>query len=111
VYGDPEGDPLGDASEAAAGDRYLALVERALRESYVLPATISERDRLHLRATVVLIIDAEGRIVRHTFESRSGNDAFDAALERAVSDARLPPPPEELRQKCRTEGMAVTYRP
>jgi colicin import membrane protein len=110
VYGDPEGDPLGDASEASAGDRYLALVQRALRESYVLPATISERDRLHLRATVLLFIDAEGRILRHTFESRSGNEAFDAALERAIDAARLPPPPMELRQKYRTEGLGVIYR-
>jgi len=111
VYGDPEGDPLGDASEAAAGDHYLALVERALRESYVLPVTISERDRLHLRATVLLFIDAEGKILRHAFESRSGNEGFDAALERAIGAARLPPPPQELRQKYRTEGLGVIYRP
>jgi colicin import membrane protein len=111
VYGDPEGDPFGDASEGSAGDRYLALVQRALNESYVLPATISERDRIHLRATVLLFIDAEGRILRHTFESRSGNEAFDAALDRAIEAARLPPPPAELRQKYRTEGLGVIYRP
>ncbi len=111
AYGDPQGDPLGDASEAGAGDQYLALVERSLRESYVLPATISERDRMHLKATVVLFLEADGRVVRYAFESKSGNGAFDAALERAIRAARIPPPPTELRQKYRSEGLGVVYRP
>jgi len=90
--GDPSGHALGDASEAGAGDQYLALVERTLRDTYILPATISDVDRLHLRATVLLFIDGEGRVLRHVFESRSGNAAFDAALERAIAAARLTPP-------------------
>jgi colicin import membrane protein/protein TonB len=111
VYGDPEGDPLGDASEASAGDQYLALVERSLRESYVLPSTISEQDRMHLKATVVLYLDADGQVLRFAFESKSGNGAFDAALERAIRAARIPPPPTELRKKYRDEGLGVVYRP
>lgn len=111
VYGDPQGDPLGDSSEASAGDQYLALVERSLRESYVLPATISEQDRMHLKATVVLFLEADGRVLRYAFESKSGNGAFDAALERAIRAARIPPPPTELRQKYRSEGLGVVYRP
>ena len=111
AYGDPQGDPLGDASEASAGDQYLALVERSLRESYVLPATISDRDRLHLKATVILYIDADGQVLRYTFESKSGNGAFDAALDRAIRAARIPPPPNDLRKKYRNEGLGVVYRP
>ena len=111
VYGDPQGDPLGDASEGSAGDQYLALVVRSLRESYVLPATISERDRMHLKATVVLYLDADGQVLRYAFESKSGNGAFDAALERAIRAARIPPPPTELRKKYRTEGLGVVYQP
>ena len=111
TYGDPQGDPQGDASEAGDGDQYLALVERSLRESYVLPSTISDRDRLHLKATVVLYLDADGRVLRYAFETRSGDSAFDAALERAIHAARIPPPPAELRQKYRNEGLGVLYRP
>lgn len=110
VYGDPQGDPLGDASEASAGDQYLALVVRALQESYTAPATIPERDRLHLNATVILYLDADGRVLRYNFESKSGNGAFDAALERAIRAARIPPPPAELRKKYRNEGLGVVYR-
>ena len=111
VYGDPSGDPSGDAEEASAGDQYLALVERSLRESYVLPSTISERDRVALKATVVLYLDSDGHVLRYAFETRSGNGAFDAALERAIRAARLPPPPADLRQKYRNEGLGVVYRP
>jgi colicin import membrane protein/protein TonB len=111
VYGDPLGDPGGDAEDASAGDRYLALVERSLRESYVLPSTISERDRMHLKATVILFLSADGGVVNFSFEQKSGNGAFDAALERAIRAARIPPPPPELRQKYRSEGLGVVYRP
>ena len=111
AYGDPNGDPQGDASEGSPGDIYLALVERALRESYVLPSTLSEKDRVRLKATVVLYLDDRGGVVRYAFESRSGNEAFDAALERAIYAARIPPPPPEMRRKYRDEGLGVVYRP
>lgn len=111
VYGDPSGVAGGDAEQAGAGDQYLALVERALRESYTLPSTLSERDRLYLKATVVLYVDADGTVLRYAFETRSGNPSFDSALERAIRAARLPPPPPELRKQYRTEGLGVMYRP
>ena len=111
LYGDPKGDAKGDSSEAGQGDQYLGLVERTLRETYILPATISERDRMHLRATVLLFIDPDGRVTRYEFESRSGNGAFDSALERAIRAARLPPPPAALRDRYRSEGLGVVYRP
>ncbi len=111
VYGDPKGDAQGDASDASEGDAYLGLVERTLRETYILPATISERDRMYLRATVLLFIDPDGRVTRYEFERRSGNGAFDSALERAIRAARLPPPPTALRDRYRSEGLGVVYRP
>jgi colicin import membrane protein/protein TonB len=107
--GDPSGDPLGDSSEPSAGDRYLALVQRALHEVYDVPLTISEKERIHLRATVVLRIEASGSVAAWDFESRSGNPAFDEALGRAVRSARLPPPPPDLRKKVRGEGLAVNF--
>lgn len=110
VYGDPNGSPYGD-SETNEGDTYLGLVERALRESYVLPSTLSERDRVKLEATVVLYLDADGRVLRFVFEKRSGNEAFDAALERAVRAARIPPPPPERRRQYHDQGLGVVYKP
>ena len=109
VYGDPGGDPQGDSAQGAPGDRYGALVTRAVEEVYNLPRTIAERDRQHLRASIVLFIDADGRVTSSSFRSRSGNDAFDDALGRAVRQARLPPPPPELRAQVRSEGLLVRF--
>jgi len=108
AVGDPSGSPLGDSSEAV-GDQYLALVVASLQEAYILPSTISEQDRMHLQAKVALYLAADGKVLRYTFESKSGNAAFDAALERAIRAARLPPPPPELRQLYRNEGISVLY--
>jgi colicin import membrane protein/protein TonB len=111
IYGSPDGDPRGDADEGEGGDEYLGLVTRALKDTYNLPATISEQERMHLRAVVVLFIQPDGTIARHEFQSRSGNPTFDAALERAVRSARLPPPPAQVRERYRTQGLEVLYRP
>jgi len=110
TWGDPSGSAEGTATGASEGDRYLALVTQALQSNYRLPATISEQERLHLLATVVLIIEPDGRVSKLRFEQHSGNDAFDQALERAVKQARLPPPPPELQQRYRTIGLGVHFR-
>jgi colicin import membrane protein/protein TonB len=108
-WGAPDGDPLGDSETGSEGDRYLALVRRELEANYVLPKTISQAESLHLKATVILLLDASGRISGHAFERRSGNAAYDAALERAIQAARLPPPPPALRERYRTQGLGVNF--
>lgn len=109
-WGDPGGVAGGDATDGSAGDRYLGLVTQALQASYRLPATISEQERLHLQAVVVITIEPDGRVASFRFERRSGNAAYDQALERAVRESRLPPPPPELRQLYRTMGLGVNFK-
>jgi colicin import membrane protein/protein TonB len=109
VGGDPSGDPAGDSSEGEPGDRYLALVQRALHDTYRVPATLSDRDRTQLKATVILYIGPDGRVLRWSFESRSGSAAFDDALERAIRQALLPPPPADLRDRYRSQGLGVRF--
>jgi colicin import membrane protein len=108
-YGSPDGDPMGDSSDGE-GDRYAALVTAAIKSNYALPTTISERDRLHLSAVVVLTIQPDGRIASFTFERRSGNAAYDAALERALRQTRLPPPPPDRREELRSTGLGIRFR-
>jgi colicin import membrane protein/protein TonB len=107
--GSPDGDPLGDSSEAV-GDQYLAQVVRALRQNYRVPTTIGEKERLYLKGTIVLFIEPDGRLLRHEFATRSGNPTFDEALERAVRDTRLPPPPAEARDAYRRRGLQVDFK-
>jgi colicin import membrane protein/protein TonB len=109
-WGDPAGVPQGEATDGTEGDRYLGLVTQALQSSYRLPATLSEQERLHLHAIVVITIEPDGRVSSFRFETRSGNAAFDQALEHAVRESRLPPPPPELRQRYRTIGLGVNFK-
>ncbi len=108
-WGDPDGDPSGDSETGSEGDRYLALVVRELTANYVLPKTISQGEAASLRATVILYIEPSGRVAGHSFERRSGNSAYDAALERAIQNARLPPPPPALREPYRSQGLGVKF--
>lgn len=109
-WGDPQGDPEGDAAEAGEGDRYLALVVRALQSNYRVPATISERERLYLKGSVILYIEPDGRVGRWRLDKPSGNPAFDDALERTVRQTRLPPPPDAFRDLYRTTGLQVIFQ-
>ncbi len=109
-WGDPNGDAAGDSEEGSEGDRYLALVVRALQANYRVPATISERERLYLKGTIVLHIEPDGRISRWSFEARSGNGAFDDALDRTLRQTRLPPPPPQMQQLYRATGLQVIFQ-
>jgi colicin import membrane protein/protein TonB len=108
-WGAPDGDPLGDADTAEEGDRYLALVDRELKANYRVPATIPERERLYLKATVVLFIEANGRVSRWKVVTPSGNPTFDAAVERTLEQSpRLPPPPDHVRERFRN-GLPIAF--
>lgn len=109
-WGDPNGSAEGESDTGQEGDVYLGLVDQRLHEVYHLPSTISDRDRLHLAATVVLYIQPDGRILRYEFDQRSGNSNFDDALERAIRGAHLPSPPPDQQRQYRTVGLAVTFR-
>jgi colicin import membrane protein len=108
-WGAPDGDPSGDAETAEEGDRYLALVKRELQSNYNVPATISERERLYLKSTIVLFIDPDGRISRWQIEAPSGNGAFDSALERALRSTRLAPPPDGMKDFYRRTGLRIVF--
>jgi colicin import membrane protein/protein TonB len=108
--GRADGSPDGDASEAGDGDQYLGLVVHQLRQGYRLPSTISDKERLFLTGTVVLHVEPDGRVSRFELVKRSGNAAFDDALERAVRETRLPPPPPSLRDLYRRTGLEVVFK-
>ncbi len=108
-YGDPEGDAAGDADSPSEGDRYVGLVTQALQRNYDVPKTIPQQELSNLKATVILRIDARGRIVGHEFERRSGNASYDAALERAISRTQVPPPPPSERDHYARIGLGVKF--
>ncbi len=109
--GDPDGDPAGNAANAGEGDRYLGLVQRAVRAHYRVPNIISDRERLFLNATVVIYVSPDGRILRREIEVSSGNEHFDSALLGAVDAASpLPPPPASWREIFLREGLGLRFK-
>jgi len=110
-WGDPSGDREGDASEAGEGDRYLARAQRALKENYSAPATIPVKERLHLRAAVLILVEPNGVIRDARISRSSGNDAFDASVLKSARATRLPSPPAVLAERYRRDGILVEYTP
>jgi colicin import membrane protein/protein TonB len=109
-WGDPNGDPAGD-SDTGEGDQYLAQIDRALHANYAAPSTIPERERLYLQSRVILWIEPDGRVTRWRQERSSGNPNFDAAVERTLQKtARVPPPPDRLRDLYRKDGIALIFQ-
>jgi outer membrane biosynthesis protein TonB len=109
--GQKTGSPQGTAESSEAGDAYFTAVHDAILERYVVPSVISERERLYLSASVLAYIGRDGKILKHEFQKRSGNLFFDAALESAIQQAKLPPPPPELAKQLRDGGVVLNFRP
>jgi colicin import membrane protein/protein TonB len=109
-YGDPDGDPLGDSEEGSEGDRYLALIDRELHANYDVPSTISERERMHLYAVVVIFIEPDGRIGRWQFQAPPVTPPSTRALERTLRKTRVPPPPDRAREAYRRNGLQVIFQ-
>jgi TonB family protein len=126
---DPKGSPLsntparglrdgvagGDvtaADKAREGERYATLVYRHVRGFYVLPSVISDRERMYLRAVVLIRIDARGTVTEQALRQSSGNDHFDAAVMAAVRKASpLPEPPATIRRPLTSQGFELVFKP
>ena len=98
-----------EAQNAAAG--YLAQVGNVLQQSYKLPATIAESERRFLSAEVILYIEADGTISKYEFQQIHPNEAFKRALELMLQQLKLPPPPKELAETYRVDGLGVRFKP
>lgn len=109
--GSATGSVEGTAASAEEGDAYFSAVHDAILEHYVVPSVISERERLFLSASVVAWIGGDGSILRHEFQTKSGNAFFDQALERAIRQTKLPPPPPDLARSLRDSGVVLNFRP
>lgn len=108
--GQADGDVLGTADEASEGDRYLALVEQSLRSNYILPTTISAKERLHLACVLYLKIAPSGKVESFEIIESSGNPHFDRAVEASVRQTLLPPPPDSFRKLYR-DGLEIRFKP
>ncbi|HUU02797.1 MAG TPA: TonB family protein [Myxococcota bacterium] len=112
IEGSPEGVADGDALIAKKGSEYMTKVYKAVKAQYSVPEVIGQRERMFLRATVVITVDAAGRLKDFSFEKHSDNSLFDSAIEAAVRRAApFPAPPAELAGKYADEGIGLEFSP
>jgi protein TonB len=110
--GQADGDAAGTADKAAEGDRYAALVQEALKRNFIVPTTISEKERLYLFSTLRIFIAADGKITRFKIDKASGNTLYDRAVEETLErTGNLPPPPASLAKTYAGDGLGVRFKP
>jgi|SRR5262245_37603719 len=111
LEGQLDGDPYGD-SATAEGERYWGLLTSQVRRNYDVSQTIPEQERLHLKASVQVLIGRSGELLRVQVIRSSGNELFDNAVVGAVKKAApFAPPPDHLRSALQKKGVALEFRP
>lgn len=109
LEGDPDGDVDGD-SAVQEGERYYGLISAQVKRNYDIPSTISEQERMYLKAQLTLRIAASGDLIDVTLRKPSGNDLYDAAVISAVKrTAPFSPPPEPIRKLMASPGVTLNF--
>jgi TonB family protein len=109
AQGDPKGSASGEAKKQQAGDEFVSRVYHCLKDHYNLPglsaAAVSGRS-----AEIVIYVQSDGRFMQHRLVKSSGMDAFDRAVIAAVTRCgQVDPPPKEIRNDVRTEGLLIAF--
>ena len=111
LEGAEDGDPDGD-SATAEGERYYGLISMQVRRNYNVANTISEDERMRLKALVALRVGRSGEVLAVELAKSSGNDLFDSAVLSAVRRASpFSPPPDNLRGPMQKNGVVLEFRP
>ncbi len=112
LEGSSDGHELGD-SATQEGERYFALVTRQVQRYYDVSSTISEQERMYLKAMVRFRISRSGAIVGDPkIVKASGNPLFDSAVLAAVKKANpFAPPPDHLRSELQDRGLEAEFTP
>ncbi len=111
VEGDEQGSAIGEEItgrlKATYNDKLLAAIKRALK----VPNTVSDQERLRLKAVLYVAVGADGSLVSSRITKKSDNPAFDnAVLAAAKTSAPFPAPPIQVREFYRS-GVQMNVCP
>lgn len=111
LEGAADGDPDGD-SATQEGERYYGALRASVHRNYDVSSTISEQERLYLKAVVLLRIGTRGELLQAKISTPSGNALFDSAVLGAVKKASpFGPPPDHLRDQLQGRGILLEFTP
>jgi len=89
---------------------FIQRIREEIRSNWKVPQTIPTDTGL--KTVVVFRIDEKGKVYDVRVEEPSGNPAFDDFCVKAIYKAApLTPPPPELLEVAKTEGVEVTFSP
>lgn len=104
---------VGARSGAVAGSvigLFIQRIREEIKSSWKIPQTFSMDQGL--RTQVIFRMDETGRVHDVRIENTSGNPAFDDFCVKAIYKAApLTPPPPELLEVAKTEGVKVSFEP
>ena len=104
---------VGARSGAVAGSvigLFIQRIREEIKSSWKIPQTFSMDQGL--RTEVIFRMDETGRVHDVRIENSSGNPAFDDFCVKAIYKAApLTPPPPELLEVAKTEGVKVSFEP
>jgi colicin import membrane protein len=109
--GQTDGDKLGSELTGSLKASYVQRLMAQIAQAQQISATISDEDRVRLKAVLNLKIDDEGNVTKAWVEPSSGNDVYDNDVLAAVNRAApLPAPPVQLRELF-SSGVAFNMCP
>jgi TonB family protein len=92
------GHKLGDDITGKLKADYNDILIAKINSAYKLPQTLTDTERIQLRAVLYVTIAADGSLTSAELNPASGNSAFDSAvLAAAKKSAPFDPPPLQLR--------------
>lgn len=117
LVGSPDGFRGGTSLSPTALANLFGPVQEQIQNAYRPPSSLSAQELSRLSAVVRVYVNEDGRITRYRFSDRSGNSAFDSAVERALRNfqlgsrrLRLPFHNEAAMRQALDRGFEVTVR-
>lgn len=104
AQGLPSGAPGGDARG------YLSLMTLELKKVWELPISMSPKDAAKFATQVFVRLGRDGRLLEFRIVRSSGDEKFDAAVEKAFRRVRFDPPTQPFLDQF-GDGLEFKFRP
>jgi colicin import membrane protein len=107
-----KGNILAPGSELVGIDKlqhesYASELDRHVKQFWSLPEWLNRKG---YKAQLVVHIDERGQIISRELLNPSGNPQFDESIIATIDQSNpLPPPPEKLSAKVRSEGILIGF--
>jgi TonB family protein len=108
--GSPDGE-VSNLAQALVGNRYVTEIYNCVKKHYVVEGVPASR-LANREATVFVRVNNEGTLFDYRIEKSGGLPAMDRAVEYAIKRCgRVSPPPREMAQQVREDGIEFVFVP